>query len=87
MESVRHHVEEEEKDLFPKVAKALGKPRLNELGDALEAAKKTAPTRPHPRMPDEPPGNILATPGAAIMDKALETGRKAVRQAVSSARR
>ncbi|HLF41149.1 MAG TPA: hemerythrin domain-containing protein [Acidimicrobiia bacterium] len=87
MESVRHHVEEEEQELFPKVAKAFGKPRLEELGEALEAAKKTAPTRPHPRLPDEPPGNILGAPGAAMMDKARDAGRKVVRQAVGSARR
>src|SRR5688500_12540717 len=52
MESVRHHVEEEESELFPKVRKALGRKELGELGDALEKAKKTAPTRPHPNAPD-----------------------------------
>ncbi|HEY3238090.1 MAG TPA: hypothetical protein VGL92_00905 [Acidimicrobiia bacterium] len=79
MELVRHHVEEEEQELFPKVAKAFGKQRLAELGDALAEAKKVVPTHPHPRLPDEPPGNILATPGAALVDKALDVGRKLVR--------
>ena len=78
IESVRHHVEEEEKELFPKMAKAFGKERLNELGDALAEAKKAAPTRPHPMMPDEPPGNVLAAPGAALVDRALDAGRKLV---------
>lgn len=86
MENVRHHVEEEEKDLFPKVAKAFGKSRLEELGEALAEAKKVAPTRPHPRMPDEPPGNVVATTGAAVMDRARDAGRKAVRQAVGARR-
>ena len=83
MESVRHHVEEEEKELFPKVAKAVGKERLKELGEALAAAKKVVPTRPHPRMPDEPPGNLVG-PVAGVLDKARETGRKAVRQATGA---
>ena len=64
IESVRHHVEEEEKELFPDVRTALGRKELAELGDALEKAKKVAPTRPHPRAPDVPPGNLVA--GATV---------------------
>jgi hemerythrin superfamily protein len=80
MENVRHHVKEEEKDLFPKVNKALDRPRLDDLGEAMTNLKKTAPTHPHPRSPDEPPENIIAGAGAALMDKALDTGRKLVRR-------
>ena len=80
MENVRHHVEEEEKDLFPQVNKLLGKPRLDDLGEAMAQAKKAAPTRPHPRSPDEPPGNLVAGAGAALVDKALDAGRKLVQQ-------
>jgi hemerythrin superfamily protein len=80
MENVRHHVEEEEKDLFPKVNKLLGKPRLDDLGEAMAQAKKAAPTHPHPRSPDEPPGNLVAGAGAALVDKARDAGRKLVRQ-------
>ena len=58
IESVRHHVEEEEGELFPEVRKALGRKRLGEIGDRLEEAKKTAPTRPRPTAPDTPPGNL-----------------------------
>ena len=78
IENVRHHVKEEEKDLFPKVSKMFGKEILDELGDAMARLKKTAPTRPHPRSPDEPPGNLIAVPGAALMDRALDAGRKLV---------
>lgn len=35
-EIVEHHVEEEEKEFFPKVEKALGKARLEELGEEME---------------------------------------------------
>src|SRR6478609_499347 len=63
IENVRHHVEEEEQDYFPKVRAELGRNDLNELGDAMAEAKETAPTHPHPRSPDAPPANALV--GAA----------------------
>jgi len=87
VENVRHHVEEEEKDLFPQVAKLLGRGRLDELGEAMATAKKNVPTHPHPRSPDEPPGNLVAGAGAALMDKALDAGKKLVRQTAPSIRR
>jgi hypothetical protein len=65
IENVRHHVKEEESEFFPKLRNAL-RSELLELGEALERAKKTAPTRPHPMLPDEPPGNLVA--GAAALD-------------------
>jgi hemerythrin superfamily protein len=69
MESVRHHVKEEEGDLFPKVRKVMSAADLKMLGAQLVLAKKGAPTRPHPRSPDSPPGNLVAAPMAAVMDK------------------
>lgn len=38
IENVRHHVREEEDDMFPAVRAALGRNRLTELGDRLRAA-------------------------------------------------
>jgi hemerythrin superfamily protein len=70
IESVRHHVKEEEQELFPEVRKAVGRKDLATLGDALEQAKKTAPTRPHPKAPDTPPGNLVAGAAAGVVDKA-----------------
>jgi hemerythrin superfamily protein len=46
MENVRHHVEEEEKDWFPEVRKAMGRNRLVELGERLEEAKESATRDP-----------------------------------------
>lgn len=69
MENVRHHVKEEESEYFPKVRDELGRSALAELGDAMEAAKKTAPTRPHPRSPDEPPFSVLVGGPAAVVDR------------------
>ena len=78
MESVRHHVEEEEEELFPKARRLLGDDLLLELGDRIEKAKKIAPTRPHPRAPDEPPGNLVAGTVAAVMDRAKDMVRDGV---------
>ncbi len=46
IENVRHHVEEEEQEFFPEVRKAMGRKRLAELGERLEAAKADAPADP-----------------------------------------
>ncbi|MDI1466094.1 hemerythrin domain-containing protein [Catellatospora sp. KI3] len=46
MENVRHHVEEEEKEWFPQVRKAIGRAELRELADRMEAAKADAPADP-----------------------------------------
>jgi hemerythrin superfamily protein len=76
IENVRHHVEEEETELFPTVRKALGRKRLGEIGDAMEEAKQTAPRRPHPRASDTPPGNIVQGAVAGTVDRAVEKVRE-----------
>ena len=69
IEQVRHHVKEEETELFPKVADGLSQERLNDLGDQLEKAKAAVPTRPHPHAPDTPPGNAVAGLVSGIIDR------------------
>ncbi len=68
IENVRHHVKEEETDYFPRVRRELGRKTLLELGDAMETAKATAPTRPHPRAPSTPP-NITVSNAAGVIDR------------------
>ena len=81
MESVRHHVTEEETELFPQVRAALGRRQLAELGEAMEAARQVAPTRPHPKAPDTPPANLVAGAGAAVLDKARSAVKTRARAA------
>jgi len=69
IESVRHHVEEEESDFFPEVRKELGRNDLADLGERMAEAKASAPTRPHPRMPDTFPLNLIAGPVAGVVDR------------------
>ena len=73
MENVRHHVEEEEQELFPMVRDELGRNALGDLGDAMAEAKKSAPTHPHPRSPDTPPGNLAAGATAGVADRVGDT--------------
>lgn len=84
MENIRHHVKEEEEELFPKVREAMTEQQLADMGEALEKAKQTAPTRPHPFQPDQPPFNtILGAPVAAI-DRVVTTARHAVERVIAS---
>ena len=46
IESVRHHIEEEETDWFPQVRAALGRKVLQEIGEDMLKARKQAPRRP-----------------------------------------
>jgi hemerythrin superfamily protein len=45
-ENVRHHVEEEEDEWFPEVRAAMGRKRLQELGQRMIDARSDAPKNP-----------------------------------------
>ncbi|GAB3223523.1 hemerythrin domain-containing protein [Glycomyces halotolerans] len=68
MEAVRHHVEEEETDLLPRLQEACSTDQLQMLGQKVLYAKAYAPTRPHPSAPDKPPANRILDPGAGLID-------------------
>jgi hemerythrin superfamily protein len=46
IESVRHHMKEEEDDWFPKVRQGLGRKALQQLGADILKAKEKAPRKP-----------------------------------------
>ena len=69
IENVRHHVEEEQNEFFPKVRNGLGRKELADLGEAMQKAKASAPTRPHPRAADTPPGNTVMGTIAGVVDR------------------
>ncbi|HLN75445.1 MAG TPA: hemerythrin domain-containing protein [Nocardioidaceae bacterium] len=46
IENVRHHIEEEEQEWFPKVREGLGRKQLQEIGAEMVEARKRAPKRP-----------------------------------------
>ena len=74
--NVRHHVEEEETELFPKLRASVGSDELRDMGSKLASAKKLAPTHPHPHAPNTPPGNVVGGVAAAMIDKARDALRR-----------
>jgi hypothetical protein len=66
---VRHHIEDEEAKLLPRMAESCQPDELRELGAKVLRAKKIAPTRPHPSAPDKPPANLILAPGAGLVDR------------------
>jgi len=46
IENVRHHIDEEEQEWFPKVRDGLGRKVLQEIGAEMTAARKKAPRSP-----------------------------------------
>lgn len=78
VEIVRHHVREEEKTLFPAIRKAFTKIELERMGEELADAKASAPSRPHPRSPDEPPLNAIASAIVRPLDALRDVGESVV---------
>ncbi|MBV8464220.1 MAG: hemerythrin domain-containing protein [Acidimicrobiales bacterium] len=77
IDNVRRHVRAEERELFPEVRRELDRPRLLDLGAALESAVRLAPTHPHPRTPTTPPANLVGDPVVGAIDKARDFVRTA----------
>ena len=77
MEELRHHIEDEEGEMFKHMRQTLDPEELRELGGRVEAFKKVAPTRPHPKVPNEPGPRLAAGPAASLFDRMrdLATGR------------
>jgi hemerythrin superfamily protein len=77
MSAIRHHVQEEEGEAFPKFRQATSQEELESLASTVQTLKKIVPTHPHPMAPDHPPFNALLAPGAALVDRVRDmlTGR------------
>lgn len=77
---VEAHAEAEESKEFPRVEAKESKERLQQMGAAYEVAKSLAPTHPHPSTPNTPAANLLVGPFAAVVDRARDAVRDAVRR-------
>ncbi len=75
--TVRAHVDEEEAKFLPRLRRHVGPARMAELGRAFLAAKRSAPTYPHPNGPSSGLGHRIADPLAAVADRVrdLASGR------------
>jgi hemerythrin-like domain-containing protein len=66
---ITEHVAEEEGQLMPALRAAVDADALDTLGRQLAKAMKVAPTRPHPGIPDHPPGEAVLGPVIAFYDR------------------
>ncbi|GAA1331304.1 hemerythrin domain-containing protein [Pseudonocardia xinjiangensis] len=69
---LRHHVEDEETEQFPKLRVRLPLEKRVELREKVEKAKKAAPTRPHPGAPNTQLFHKLVGPGVGLVDRARD---------------
>lgn len=72
-ETVEHHHEEEEEGVLAGIAERWDDARRAEVGERFAAAERTAPTRPHPNLPDEGRFVAAAQGFAATVDKLRDT--------------
>jgi hypothetical protein len=77
IEEIRHHIADEEGQMFTHMRQVIDADELRKLGGRVEAFKKVAPTRPHPNVPNEPLPRMAAGPAASLFDRMrdLATGR------------
>jgi hemerythrin-like domain-containing protein len=75
----REHIRYEQEVVWPKFEAAVSREDREKLGDKLEAAKKVAPTRPHPDTPANPIVQKTMGMGAAMVDHIRDaaSGREA----------
>ena len=76
--TTRHHVQDEEGEELPQFRDKVGAARMAQLGKEFIAAKRKAPTAPHPSAPDEGLLEKVAGALAKPLDqaKATLTGKK-----------
>jgi hemerythrin-like domain-containing protein len=76
-EVLRDHVTDEESGQFPRLRAELSHEELVEIGGKVEAAKKAAPTRPHPGAPHSETFHKMVGPGVGMVDRLRDklTGR------------
>jgi hypothetical protein len=74
---LRDHVSDEERDQFPLLRAQLTRDQLVQIGRKVEAAKKAAPTRPHPSAPHSALFHKTVGPGVGLVDRLRDklTGR------------
>lgn len=69
VEVLRADVRDEEDQLLPQLQESVDVARLQRLGLAWTAVRRTAPTRPHPLVSRRPPGNVLAALPLSLLDR------------------
>jgi hemerythrin superfamily protein len=65
---IRHHVQEEESQMFPELRAHFPRDELMKMAEQVEAVKKIAPTRAHPMTPNEAGVRLAVGPVASLLD-------------------
>ena len=77
MQEIRHHISDEEGEMFAHMRQVMDADELRKMGERVEAFKKVAPTHPHPNVPNTALARTAAGPAASLIDRMrdLATGR------------
>ena len=63
------HVQDEESQQFPQLRARVPREDLVKMAGQVEAAKKIAPTRPHPNAPNDKLFHMMVGPGVGLVDR------------------
>jgi hemerythrin superfamily protein len=66
---LRDHVQDEESEQFPQLRTHIPRDELIGMAEKVEAAKKVAPTRPHPLAPNNALFHFVVGPGVGLVDR------------------
>ncbi|WP_022870917.1 hemerythrin domain-containing protein [Yaniella halotolerans] len=66
---LRHHISDEEDEQFLKLREHIPAAQLREMGEKVEQAKRTAPTRPHPNAPNSELYHKTVGAGVGMVDR------------------
>jgi hemerythrin superfamily protein len=66
---LRDHVDDEETEQFPQLREHIPHADLVAMATRVEAAKKVAPTRPHPLAPNNALFHFVVGPGVGLVDR------------------
>ena len=66
---LQDHVQDEESEQFPQLRARVPREELVQMAVNVEAAKKIAPTRPHPGSPNNALFHLTVGPGVGLVDR------------------
>jgi hemerythrin superfamily protein len=78
-DDVLAHAKHEEQEEFPRLRATYNEQQLRGMALAVKAAEAVAPTRPHPGV-ESAKANLLLGPPVAVMDRARDLIRQALRR-------